>query len=130
MGTSLLRSGLGFRAVSVDGVVRPYTVVLPRNYNPFKAYPVIIGFGGWKHDAGRTRSYQQLERAAGECAIVVYPQGVNNAWGDAPYARTSMKLDIRFVRAVVANLGAMHKIDTKRVYACLLYTSPSPRDRG
>jgi len=37
VGTTLLQSGLGFRAVSVDGVVRPYTVVLPRNYNPFKA---------------------------------------------------------------------------------------------
>lgn len=90
MGTTLLQSGLGFRAVSVDGVVRPYTVVLPRNYNPFKAYPVIIGFGGWKHDAGRTRSYQQLERAAGDCAIVVYPQGVNNAWGGASNARTEI----------------------------------------
>ena len=117
VGTSLLQSGFGFRVVTVDGMVRPYTVVLPRNYNPFKAYPVIIGFGGWQHNAGRTRSYEQLERAAGDRAIVVYPQGMDNAWGGAPYARTSMKSDIRFVRAVVANLGAMHKIDKKRVYA-------------
>lgn len=114
---SLGQSGLGFRAVNVDGMIRPYTLVLPRNYNPMRAYPVIIGFGGWKHDAGATRSYQQLERAAGDRAIVVYPQGMGDAWGGSPYARTSMGSDIRFVRAVVDNVGSMHKIDRKRIYA-------------
>ena len=116
VGISLLQSGLGFRLVSVDGMIRPYTVVLPRNYNPMQAYPVIIGFGGWQHNAGRARSYEQLERAAGSRAIVVYPQPMDNAWGGAPYARTSMHSDIRFIRAVVGNLGSMHKIDRKRVY--------------
>lgn len=114
---SLSESGLGFRVVTVDGMVRPYTLVLPRNYNPLRAYPVIIGFGGWQHSAGRTRSYQQLERAAGDRAIVVYPQGLDNAWGGAPYARTSMNGDIRFVRAVVNNVASMHKVDRKRIYA-------------
>lgn len=55
-----------------------------------RRYPVIIGFGGWQHNAGRTRSYQQLVCAAGDRAIDMYPQGVNNAWGDAPYARTEI----------------------------------------
>lgn len=114
---SLAQSGLGFRVVHVDGMARPYTLVLPRNYNPMRAYPVIIGFGGWQHDAGTTRSYQQLERAAGDRAIVVYPQGMDSAWGGAPYARTSLGSDIRFVRAVVDNVGSMHKIDRKRIYA-------------
>lgn len=114
---SLTQSGLGFRAVSVDGHTRPYTLVLPRNYNPLRAYPVIIGFGGWKHDAGGTRSYQQLERAAGDRAIVVYPQGLDDAWGGAPYASTSVGSDIRFIRAVVDNVGSMHMIDRKRIYA-------------
>lgn len=114
---SLSQSGLGFRAVNVDSMIRPYTLVLPRNYNPMRAYPVIIGFGGWKHDAGATRSYQQLERAAGDRAIVVYPQGMDNAWGGAPYARTSLSSDIRFIHAVVDNVGSMHKIDRKRIYA-------------
>lgn len=73
MSSSLATSGLGFRFVNVDGTFRPYTLVLPRNYNPGRAYPVIIGYGGWQHDAARTRSYEQLERAAGDRAIVVYP---------------------------------------------------------
>ena len=60
MATSLVESGIGFRFVNVDGMVRPYTVVLPRGYNPFQSYPVIIGFGGVHHTAGRTRSYQRL----------------------------------------------------------------------
>lgn len=117
MATSLVESGIGFRFVNVDGMVRPYTVVLPRGYNPFQAYPVIIGFGGVHHTAGRTRSYQRLEHAAAGRAIVVYPQGMNNSWGGAPYAKTSMNSDIRFIRAVIGNLGSMHKIDKKRVYA-------------
>lgn len=114
---SLGQSGLGFRAVRVDGMIRPYTLVLPRNYNPKRAYPVIIGFGGRSHTAGKARSYQQLERAARDRAIVVYPQGLDNVWGGSPYARTSLSSDIRFIRAVVSSVGSKHRIDRKRIYA-------------
>lgn len=111
------QSALGARAVIVDGEIRPYILSLPRNYNPGRAYPVIFGFGGWQNDAIFTRSYQRLENAAGDRAIVVYAQGVNNSWGGAPYASRSMQSDIRYVRAVVDNVGWMHKIDRQRIYA-------------
>lgn len=109
--------GSGSHTVYVGGQNRPYTLVLPRNYNPARAYPVILGFGGWQHDAARARSYEQLERAAGDRAIVIYPQGVANAWGGAPYAKTSMQSDIRYIRAVLDKVGVFHKIDRKRIYA-------------
>lgn len=105
------------RFVIAGGLIRPYTVVLPRGYDPRRAYPVIMGFGGWKHNPSTTRSYQHLESAAGNRAIVIYPQGVRNAWGGAPYARMSLRADIDYVRTIVGDLSRSHNIDRGRVYA-------------
>lgn len=115
--TSFAQSGLNSRVVLVDGMIRPYTLILPRNYKPWRAYPVIIGFGGNSHTASKARSYERFESAAGDRAIVVYPQGLDNVWGGAPYAHTSIKSDIRFIRAVVDNVGLTHRIDRSRIYA-------------
>lgn len=115
--TSFAQSGLNSRVVLVDGMIRPYTLILPRNYKPWHAYPVIIGFGGVSHTASKARSYERFESAAGDRAIVVYPQGLDNAWGGAPYAHTSINSDIRFIRAVVDNVGLTHRLDRSRIYA-------------
>lgn len=115
--TAFGKIDLDNRSVTVDGVKRPYTLVLPKNYNPMRAYPVILGFGGWQHDAARTRSYEKLEDAAGSRAIVIYPQAINNAWGGAPYAQTSVDTDIRYIRALLNHVASQHNIDRNSVYA-------------
>ena len=105
------------RYVTAGGVNREYTLVLPGNYDPARSYPVIIGFGGWQHNAAQTQSYERLEQAAQGRAIVVYAQGVNNAWGGAPYADTSLQSDIAYVRAIINDLSTSHNINRGRVYA-------------
>ncbi|EFK54723.1 hypothetical protein HMPREF0291_11103 [Corynebacterium genitalium ATCC 33030] len=105
------------RTVQVGGMQRHYTVVVPQGYNPGQAYPVIIGFGGWQHNADQARGYEKLESAAGSRAIIVYAQGVNNAWGGAPYANTSVNTDVTYTRAVVNDLARTHNVDRSRVYA-------------
>lgn len=105
------------RHVQAAGMNREYTLVLPDDYDPARTYPVIIGFGGWQHDATLTQSYERLEQAAQSRAIIVYAQGINNAWGGAPYAAAPLQSDIAYVRAIIDDLGASHNIDRDRVYA-------------
>lgn len=104
------------RGIMVGGRPRTYDVILPRGYSKAKSYPVIIGFGGWKHDAAAARGYQRLESVAGN-AIVVYAQGVDNAWGGAPYANTSLDHDIAYVRGVIGDVAARYGGDPSRVAA-------------
>lgn len=105
------------RFIGAAGLPREYTLVVPGNYNPNVAYPVIIGFGGWQHNADQTRGYERLEEAANGRAIVVYAQGVANAWGGAPYAKTSVDADVQYVRALLNDVARTHNIDRGRVYA-------------
>ncbi|SER88210.1 Alpha/beta hydrolase family protein [Corynebacterium cystitidis DSM 20524] len=95
---------------------REFLLSVPHNYNPATAYPVVLVFGGWQHTAGGTRDYAQVEQVARD-AIVVYAQGVNNAWAGAPYAQTSLFDDISYTREVVDNVAASHTVDRQQVYA-------------
>lgn len=116
-GGATLRPGTVYtRAISVGGRARSYDVILPRGYDASKSYPVIIGFGGWQHDAATTRGYQRLEDAAAD-TIVVYAQGVDNAWGGAPYANTSLDQDIAYAREVISDVSARYGGDPSRVAA-------------
>lgn len=95
---------------------RSYRVSLPRNYDPSRAYPVVIGFGGWTEPALRFGAISQLHTAAGADAIVVYASGVNNGWGGAPYASQSRAEDIEYVRTLLTDLEAKHQINRDRVF--------------
>ena len=75
-------------------------------------------FSGWQHSAAKARGYAALEgTGAGSDAIIVYPQGRNNAWEGAPYAATSRGQDVAFVREIVRTLANEGKADRSRVYA-------------
>lgn len=109
------------RTVTVAGKQRTYHVVLPLGHNRGTSYPVIMGFGGWQHDASRARSYEQFERAAGSRAIVVYPEPLAGsdgvAWAGAPYAYTTINEEITFTRAIINDLAANYSGDRNSVYA-------------
>lgn len=104
------------RTLRVDGREREYLLALPQNFDPVRTYTVILGFGGWQHSASGMRSYADLERTAGD-AIVVYAQGVDNAWAGAPYAATSLSEDINYVSAIIDELVADYSARRSEVYA-------------
>lgn len=106
----------GKRSITVAGVPRSYTVVRPAGWRPSKRYPVVLSFGGWQHTAEQARGYQTLEGETRD-AIVVYAQGVENAWGGAPYAATSIQQDIDYVRAVLDDVAVHDSADPERVAA-------------
>ena len=96
---------------------RSYRVALPDGFDPAHAYPVIMSFGGWQETAEGHAAYAQLHRAVSDDAIVVYAQGVDDAWGGAPYAETSVEDDVQYVKDVLADLEGRHAIDRSQVFA-------------
>ncbi len=100
------------------GLVRSYLLSVTHTYDPARPVPLLIAMGGWGDTAGFFRSYAGLGRtAAADEAIVVYPQGVANAWEGAPYARTAPGEDVDFIRRIVAEVQAHYSIDPARIYA-------------
>lgn len=96
---------------------RSYRVALPDGFDPERAYPVIMSFGGWGEPAEGHAAYAQLHNAVGDDAIVVYGQGVDNAWGGAPYAETSLEEDVEYVHDILDDLADRHTIDREQVFA-------------
>lgn len=103
---------------TVAGYNRRYLVNLPRNYNPQRAYPVLIGYGGRKHTPERFRAFSRFAQTrAGDDAIRIYPQAVNNAWEGAPYATVRAGADVAFAQRMVEEVSRNYRIDRSRVYA-------------
>jgi len=105
------------RTFNVNGTTRTAIVKMPSSGKTTNL-PVIFMFSGWQHTANQARGYAGLESTgAGNDAIIVYPQGVNNAWEGAPYASTTRGRDVAFVREMVRKLASEGKVDRSRVYA-------------
>ena len=105
------------RTFKVNGTTRSAIVKMPSS-GKTKNLPVVFMYSGWQHTAEQARGYAKLEQTgAGSDAIIVYPQGVQNAWEGAPYAATSRGQDVAFAREVVRALAAEGKVDRSRVYA-------------
>ncbi|KAK3985871.1 Alpha/Beta hydrolase protein [Cladorrhinum sp. PSN332] len=97
----------GVRTVNVNGRNRQFIVRVPNNYNPNRSYRLIFAFhwvGGTMNDissGGTDRelwSYYGMQRNAGESAILVAPQGINNGWAN------SGKEDVAFVDAMIRHI--------------------------
>lgn len=105
------------RTFNVNGASRSAIVKMPSS-GKTKNLPVVFMFSGWQHSAATARGYAALEgTGAGSDAIIVYPQGRNDAWEGAPYAATSRGQDVAFVREIVRTLANEGKVDRSRVYA-------------
>ncbi|MDK8717410.1 alpha/beta hydrolase-fold protein [Corynebacterium pseudodiphtheriticum] len=111
------------RTIDVNGTPRQFIVDLPANYDPNRAYPVILGYSGAWDTADAFRGHSFLNKAVGSDAIVAYPQGVTDklkgkpAWGGPHYAAQSVEDDAAFARALVADLAGKYNVDTNRIYA-------------
>lgn len=111
------------RTIDVNGTPRHFIVDLPADYDPNRAYPVVLGYSGAWDTADAFRGHSFLNKAVGSDAIVAYPQGVTDklkgkpAWGGPHYAAQSVEDDAAFARALVADLAGKYNVDTNRIYA-------------
>ena len=108
---------------------RRYIINVPRGAQPYdknqkenqqeeaknqRPLPLIFAFHGYREQASQMARYTDL---AGKNAIVVYLQGIGNAWEGAPYARVKAGEDVRFVRDVMDAVSSTYQVDANRIYA-------------
>jgi poly(3-hydroxybutyrate) depolymerase len=102
------------QSLTLDGVQRSYWVDMPADYDPNKAYPVIIGLhwrDGSADDVRGWSGYFGLKNEYGNTAIFVAPQGLDAGW-----ANTGDR-DIRFMRSMISQVQQGACTDTQRVFA-------------
>ena len=88
--------------IMVGGVARTYIRVVPATYDPMRTYPLIFAWHGRGGTAPGARSYFGIGAAAGDNAIVVYPQGlsVSTDPADTGWILTAAGRDIALFDAV------------------------------
>ncbi|WP_245541897.1 alpha/beta hydrolase family esterase [Uliginosibacterium gangwonense] len=110
----------GKYTLTSDGLSREFLVSVPANYNPKKAYPLVVGLhwrGGQATDVYNGNSWASqkpfygLKELYGDSAIFVAPNGLDSGWAN-PNNR-----DIHFVQAMVDQLKNGLCLDTSRIYA-------------
>lgn len=100
--------------ISAQGRDRSFLLSVPEGYTDGVSWPVIFVFHGWQESSRATHDYTGFDAAD---AIIVYPQGVANAWEPAPYARTAAGEDQAFVRQILDSLQATYPVDQSRIFA-------------
>lgn len=100
--------------VDVGGRERSFVLSVPDGYTNHNPWPVVLAFHGWKEKAEWMHDYTGLDTAA---AVVVYAEGVDQAWSPAPYATTSVAEDIAYVEAVLTWVREHYLIDDASVNA-------------
>jgi len=95
--------------VMSGGANRPYSVMLPSNYDPARAYPVIVLL----HGCGGGTNNVPMEKATGTDAILV--RGTGSASGTCWDASANGK-DVEFFDAMVADVKARFCADQRRFF--------------
>ena len=104
----------GLQSLTSDSTERSYWIEMPPNYDPNKAYPVIIGLhwrGGSASEIYGWNGFFGLKNLYGSNAIFLAPQGLDAGW-----ANTGDR-DIRFLRAMISKVQQGACTDTQRVFA-------------
>lgn len=97
---------------------RSYLVWVPRNYDPSRPTPVMVGYSAFEDSTENFRNYSRLrESSVGRDAIILYPRAIGASWEGSPTASTGPGQDIAFVRAMIADVQRYYNIDRRRIYA-------------
>jgi polyhydroxybutyrate depolymerase len=117
--TSTLQPGDTNATISVGGTTRQYIVHVPTSYTGKTAVPLVTDWHPILLDYNYERQYSgYASKADQEGFIVVFPNGINNAWNVGPCCTTSRSVDdVGFAKALIAKIEGQACIDTKRVYA-------------
>ncbi len=117
--TSTLTPGDHFETMIHNGLVREYIISVPNSYTGNEDVPLLLDFhpllsdNDFQFDNSGTR-----ELAEDENFIVVYPNGIDNAWNVGPCCTESRSVDdVGFALEIVNEVKANACIDDRRVYA-------------
>lgn len=105
-------------SVMWQGRQRTFHVHVPHSYTGRQALPLVLAFHGYQMTGTLMRAVSVLDMTAEQNGfIVVFPDGVDRRWGDAPFNETGID-DVGFTDAMLKKLTRDLKIDERRVYAC------------
>lgn len=109
------------RTLRVGGLERTYLYFLPAGHDPSRPTPVILAFHGARTRTATFVAITGLHRDAGRAGyLVVYPTGIGRSWNVGACcgpAQAQGVDDLAFVRALLADLGSVARVDPRRVYA-------------
>src|SRR5258706_15685427 len=113
---SSVQTGSMDETISSGGVTRHYILHVPYSYQQGNAVALILNFHGYGSNSQQEENLTGMSaKADREGFIVVYPDGLNNAWHDGPGADGAA--DQQFIRDLIAALESQYTIDPKRIYA-------------
>jgi len=107
-------------SVSVGGEQRTFILDLPAGYSEDIAYPLVFGWHGTNHQGANAKQQMRLLEASGNSAVVVYPNGGQQApvWEfPGGVGVTDPLRDIRFFDAMVEALGDAYCLDGERIFS-------------
>lgn len=104
-------------SITHDGLSRSYRVHLPVNYTLSAPTPLVLNMHGYTSNAAQQEIYSMMNAVADTSHfIVVYPEGVSNAWNSWYYTGPDAIDDVGFLNALVDTLAADYPVDLNRVY--------------
>ncbi|HTQ38827.1 MAG TPA: PHB depolymerase family esterase [Pirellulales bacterium] len=123
-----LAPGTHNRTLTVDDRERSFQVYVPEKYNPQQPTPVVLVLHGAWTNGPITAIYSGLNRTADQNNfIAVYPNGTGMRdtalfWNSGGRDRQGLlprtpPNDVKFLGAVLDDLGAVLNVDGKRIYA-------------
>jgi polyhydroxybutyrate depolymerase len=103
--------------VDVNGVSRSYVLVIPEGLDGSSPVPLVFGFHGFNGTGQSASQYFGLTGA--EAALYVYPQALPlpGQDGGVGWDMEADGVDVAFIDALIAQLGAEHCLDVARIFA-------------
>jgi polyhydroxybutyrate depolymerase len=104
--------------ITEGGVQRTYVVYRPASLDPKQRVPLVIAMHGYTVDTTwmeNTSHFDDLATTNG--FIVVYPQGLGDAWNAGRCCGHDNNDDVGFIKDVIDKLVAEDNVDPKRVFA-------------
>lgn len=110
-------AGSSNKTITVGGTMRTYVLSIPTGYDPSKPYMLAFGWHGRTGNGALFKLYSGVEKAAGNKAIFVYPDGlpVTSDPKDTGWELTEKGRDIAFYDALLKELSDTLCVDSKRV---------------
>lgn len=105
--------------VEIDGVDREYFFVIPDDYDPTRAYPLVFAWHARGTNGAIARVYYQVEEASEGNAIFVYPDGLpqETSGGETGWNLSPAGYDVLFFDELYAQATNNLCIDQSRVFS-------------
>ncbi len=124
--TDPLGPGDHTRTLMMGEQKRTYLAHVPKDYDPKKPAPVVLALHGAMMNGPMMVWFSGLNKTSDKAGfIVVYPSGTGTGsflfWNSGGFKRKMAEGkadDVAFIGKVLDDLGAVVKMDEKRVYAC------------